>query len=96
MIKTMLGNVEANFNGHYVIENSGLCLNDEELEKIELPRLTGKEREFYDKIDDCSIPDDCIPLYALLIVYDWHNAGMIDLYELEHLIVAIVKGGYNH
>lgn len=29
-------------------------------------------------------------------VYDWRNAGMIDLYELEHLIVAIVKGGYNH
>lgn len=90
MIKTMLGNVEANFNGHYVIEGSRLCLNDEELGKIELPRLTGKEREFYDKIDDC------IPLYALPIVYDWHNAGMIDLYELEHLIVAIVKGGYSH
>ena len=36
MIKTMLGNVEANFNGHYVIEGSRLCLNDEELEKIML------------------------------------------------------------
>ena len=37
MIKTMLGNVEDNFNGHYVIEDSRLCLNDEELEKIDLP-----------------------------------------------------------
>ena len=44
MIKTMLGNVEAAFGGHYVIENSRLCLNDEELEKIELPRLTIRER----------------------------------------------------
>ena len=90
MIKTMLGNVEAAFGGHYVIENSRLCLNDEELEKIELPRLTIREREFYDKIADCT------QLGALTLIYDWHNAGMIDLYELEHLIVAVVKGGYSH
>lgn len=89
MIKTMLGNVEADFNGHYVIENSRLCLNDEELEKIELPRLTIREREFYDNIADCT------QLGALTLVYDWRSAGMIDLYELEHLIVATVKGGYN-
>ena len=90
MIKTMLGNVEAAFGGHYVIENSRLCLNDEELEKIELPRLTIRERDFYDKIANCT------QLGALTLIYDWHNAGMIDLYELEHLIVAIVKGGYSH
>lgn len=90
MIKTMLGTVEAAFSDHYVIENSRLCLNGEELEKIKLPRLTKKEREFYDKIADCT------RLGALTLVYDWRNAGMIDLYELEHLIVAIVKGGYNH
>ena len=90
MIKTMLGNVEAAFSGHYVIENSRLCLNDEELEKIELPRLTRREREFYDQIADCT------QLGALTLVYEWHGVGMIDLYELEHLIVAIVKGGYNH
>lgn len=90
MIKTMLGTVEAAFSDHYVIENSRLCLKGEELEKIELPRLTKKEREFYDKIADCT------QLGALTLVYDWRNAGMIDLYELEHLIVAIVKGGYNH
>ena len=90
MIKTMLGNVEAAFGGHYVIEGSRLCLNDEELEKIELPRLTIKEREFYGKIADCD------QLGALTLVYEWRNAGMIDLYELEHLIVAIVKGGYSH
>ena len=90
MIKTMLGDVEANFNGHYVIENSRLCLNDEELEKIELPRLTRKEREFYGKKTDYD------QLGALALVYEWRNAGMIDLYELEHLIVAIVKGGYSH
>lgn len=90
MIKTMLGNVEAAFGGHYVIEGSRLCLNDEELEKIELPRLTRKERDFYGKIADCD------QLGALTLVYEWRNAGMIDLYELEHLIVAIVKGGYSH
>ena len=90
MIKTMLGDVEANFNGHYVIENSRLCLNDEELEKNELPRLNEKEREFYDKIADCT------QLGALTLVYEWRGVGMIDLYELEHLIVAIVKGGYSH
>ena len=90
MIKTMLGNVEAAFGGHYVIENSRLCLNDEELEKIELPMLTRKEREFYGQIADCD------QLGALTLVYEWRNAGMIDLYELEHLIVAIVKGGYSH
>lgn len=89
MIKTMLGNVEADLSGHYIIENSRLCLNCEEFEKIELPRLTRKEQEFYDKIADCT------QLGALTLVYDWRNAGMIDLYELEHLIVAIVKGGYN-
>lgn len=90
MIKTMLGNVESAFGGHYVIENSRLCLNDEELEKIELPRLTIRERDFYDKIANCT------QLGALTLIYDWHNAGMIDLYELEHLIVAVVKGGYSH
>ena len=89
MIKTMLGNVEAAFNGHYVIEGSRICLNDEELGKIELPRLTRREREFYDNIANCT------QLGALTLIYDWHNAGMIDLYELEHLIVATVKGGYN-
>ena len=90
MIKTMIGNVEAAFDGHYVIENSRLCLNDEELGKIELPRLTSKEREFYDKIADCT------QLGALTLVYEWRGVGMIDLYELEHLIVALVKGGYSH
>ena len=89
MIRTMLGNVEASFSGHYVIEGSRICLNDEELEKIELPRLTRRERDFYDHIADCT------QLGALTLIYDWHNAGMIDLYELEHLIVATVKGGYN-
>ena len=36
MIKTMLGNVEVNFNGHYVIEGSRLCLNDEELDYVDM------------------------------------------------------------
>lgn len=58
--------------------------------KLNYRGLQKKEREFYDKIADCT------QLGALTLVYDWRNAGMIDLYELEHLIVAIVKGGYNH
>lgn len=105
MIKTMLGemcgtckieDIEDRRKCHksYLIE--GECgrfwVSEEELKRIKLPFLGTKDRKMYDKIMDEGLTIEAeATLHKSDKEYPWDPES-----DVQKVIEAIIKGGYNH
>ena len=97
--KTMIGNLEGvRYHGkHYTVEGeySNPCLSRDEFRAVMLPRLTKKERKYYDELKKEKNGDK--RKMVSRVNFDVMNSGLGFTYESYYkIIVAIVKGGYNH
>lgn len=98
-IKTMIGKLEGvRYHGkHYTVEGeySNPCLSKDEFRAVMLPRLTKKEREYYDKIKQLNNGDKRAMTTDL--IFGVLNGDCMDFEYggVYRVVEAVVKGGYN-